>query len=116
MMIIVYILANAVAILVADRIVPGFGFHGQFIDLVIASVTIGIINSFVKPIVKLLTFPIIILTLGIFSILINVFLLELAAALLRSITISGFWAALFAAVIISLTNNFILSLSKSEEE
>ncbi|NTU66939.1 MAG: phage holin family protein [Candidatus Moranbacteria bacterium] len=116
MMIIIYILGNALAIMVADRIVPGFSFHGHFIDLVIASTVLGIVNSFIKPIVKFLTFPIIILTLGFFSIIINISLLMFAAAILPNIAIDGFWSAFWAVIVISLVNNIILSLGKPEKE
>lgn len=115
MRIAIYILGNALAILVADRIIPGFGFHGRLVDLLVASVVLGIVNSFIKPIVKLLTLPIIILTLGIFSLAINIALLLFASALLPSLSIDGFWPAFWAVVVISLVNNLILSFSKPEE-
>jgi len=116
MMIFIYILGNALAIMVADRIVPGFGFHGHFIDLLIASAVLGVINSFIRPIVKFLTFPIIILTLGIFSIIINISLLMFAAAILPNISIDRFWSAFWAVIVISLVNNLILSLGNTEED
>lgn len=99
------ILANGAAILIAARIVPGFIFDGTIIDLLIAGIILGIINALVKPVVKLLALPVIFLTLGLFSIVINVALLLLAAKFIPHLFIHGLWAAIWGVVIISLTNH-----------
>jgi putative membrane protein len=113
--IILHIAANAVAIKVADFLVPGFSFSGNWQDLLLAGAVLGIVNSFIRPIIKLLSFPIILLTLGLFAIIINVAMLFLTAQLVPSISISGFWAGLWAVLIISFTNNIILSLTHEKE-
>lgn len=112
MKIIIYILANALAILAANRLISGFSFQGDYFDLAIAAAVLGVINYFIKPVVKFLTFPFIILTLGILTILINIALLNLADYLLSSLLIQGFWASFWGVVIISLVNHIILSLFK----
>lgn len=111
-----HILANGLAIILANRLLPGFIFYGDWVDLIIASAVLGIVNSFIKPILKLLTFPVIILTLGIFSIIINIFLLYLVAGIVHTIQIDGFWAAFWAVIIISITNNIIFSIAKQENK
>jgi len=114
--IILYIIANALAILAADRLIPGFVFFGNWADLLIASAVLGLVNAFLKPILKFLTFPVIILTLGLFSVIINIALLYLVARIVSTIQIDGFWSALGAVIIISLINHIILSSGKKTEE
>jgi putative membrane protein len=106
-------LANSLAILLATNIVPGFFFRGNMLDLLIAAAVIGLINALVKPIIQLLALPAIFLTLGLFNIFINIFLLLLADKLLDNLTITTFGAAFWSIIIISLTNYFISSLNKS---
>ena len=114
--IILHIVANALAIIIANRFVPGFAFFGDSMDLLIASAVLGIVNSLIKPVLKFLAFPIIILTLGLFSVIINIALLYFVSYLLPSIQIDGFWAALWTVLIISLTNGLIFSRGISKEE
>jgi putative membrane protein len=113
MRLLIRILANSVAILIAVKLVPGFFFRGDWFDLLIAGAVIGLINGLVKPVVQLLALPAIFLTLGLFNILINIFLLLLADKFLDSLAIRTFWAAFWGVVIISITNHIISSLNKS---
>lgn len=116
MSIIIRILANSLAILIATRLVPGFIFSGDILNLLIAGAVIGLINALVKPVIQILSFPVILLTLGLFNILINIFLLFLAAKFLPHLNIQTFWAAFWGVVIISLTNHFVSHLDKSTEK
>lgn len=113
--ILIHILANSAAILAASRILDGFSFKGNGWDLLIAGAIMGIANSCVKPVLKFLTFPIIFLTLGLFTVIINIILLLLVAKLLPTLAITGFGAAFGGIIIISLVNHIILSLTKSKE-
>lgn len=110
-----HIIANVAAIKVADFLIPGFTFSGDWQDLLLAGAVLGIVNSFIRPVIKFLAFPVIILTLGLFAIIINIALLFFTAGIVPSITISGFWAAFWAVIIISLVNNIILSLTNKKE-
>lgn len=114
--VIIQILANSVAILVADRLVPGFVFRGAWQDLLFAGAVLGIINSLVRPLVKLLTFPVIILTLGLFTIIINIAMLYLAASFIPGLIISSFWAGFWAVIIISIVNGIITKIFKPKKE
>jgi putative membrane protein len=116
MSILIRILANSLAILIATRLVPGFVFSGDILNLLIAGAVIGLINALIKPIVQILSFPFILLTLGLFNILINIFLLFLAAKFLPHLNIQTLWAAFWGVVIISLTNYIISHLSKPKED
>jgi putative membrane protein len=115
MSLLIRILGNAVAILIAAKLVPGFAFLGGYPELLIAGAVIGLLNGLVKPIIQLLSFPAILLTLGLFNIIINIALLLLADRLLENLVIRGFWAAFWGVVIISLTNHFISHFAKKRD-
>ena len=105
--IIIFILANSASILVASHLIRGFVFQGSWLDLLIAGTVLGSINYLLKPVVKLFSLPKIILTLGLFTVIINIGLLLFTASILPSLTIQGFWAAFWGIIIISLTNHLI---------
>ncbi len=108
-------MANSLAILIAAKIVPGFVFSGNILSLLIAGAAIGLINALVKPVLQFFSIPFILLTLGLFNILINIFLLFLAAKLLPHLDIQTFGAAFWGVIIIGLTNYLISHLSKPKE-
>jgi putative membrane protein len=72
--------------------------------LVLAALLLGIVNAIVKPIAVILTFPITLVTLGLFLLVVNAGMLGLVAALLPGFKITGFWAALWAALIVSVVS------------
>jgi len=72
--------------------------------LIIAGLLLGLVNAVVRPIALLLTFPFLIVTLGLFLLVVNAAMLALVAALLDGFRIAGFWPALWAALIVSLTS------------
>jgi|WetSurMetagenome_2_1015567.scaffolds.fasta_scaffold176876_2 putative membrane protein len=114
--VIIQIFANSAAILAADWLVPGFVFRGDWQDLFLAGAILGIVNSLLRPIVKLLTLPVIILTLGLFTIIINIAMLFLAASFIPGLIIIGFWAGFWAVIIISIVNGIITKTFKPKEE
>jgi putative membrane protein len=72
----------------------------------VAALVIGLINAFLAPIVNFFTFPLQILTLGFFSLVVNAFLFWLAAALVKGFRINGCLSAFFGAIVLSLCNMF----------
>jgi len=112
MNIIIRILANSLAILIAARIIPGFIFEGSVFNLLIAGVIVAFFNGFVRPIVQLISLPITILTLGLFYIIINVAILLLAMSFVPAVEILGFWPAFWGVIVISIVNSLISSLFK----
>lgn len=110
------ILANSLAILAADKLVSGFVFRGDWQDLFIAGAVLGIVNSLVRPIIKFLAFPVIILTLGLFAIIINIAMLFLAASFIPGLIINSFWAGFWAVIIISIINSVVSNIFKPKEE
>ena len=115
MNIVIRILANSGAIYLASRLVPGFVFSGNILDLFIAGTILGLINALVRPVLKFISFPIIFLTLGLFSVVINIFLLYLADSILTAIHIQNFIAAIWVLIIISLVNNLFSYFINKEE-
>ena len=99
-------LVTAVAVLAATKIVPGIE-STSWPGLIITALLLGIFNAVLKPFLFLLTLPLQILTLGLFTLVINALLLMFAGALVDSFHIGGFWPAFFAALIISIISGFL---------
>lgn len=99
---IVYALAAAVGFWVASRLVHGVHVHDT-LSLVLAGVVLGILNALVRPILALLTFPLTILTLGLFLFVINGITVWLVTAFIHGVQISGLWPAILTALVISIT-------------
>lgn len=99
------------AILLASWLVPGITVESVW-TAVFAAAILGLINTFIKPVLIILTLPLNILTLGIFTFFLNAFLLQLVAYMIRGFEVKGFWAAFLGALIISivswLANQFIV--------
>ena len=87
----------------ASKIVSGIGFDSNG-TLIAAALLLGIVNAFVRPIIVILTLPITLLTLGIFLLVINALMIELVAYFLPGFIVAGFWPAIFAAIVVSLTS------------
>lgn len=103
-------LLNAAALIVISYIVPGFDVHTTYSAL-IAALILGIVNVLIRPILFLLTLPVNILTLGLFTFIINALMLELVSTIVKGFDIANFRAALLGALILTaiswLTNHFL---------
>jgi putative membrane protein len=106
------IISNALAIWAAARLVPGISFEVSFGNLVKAGALLGVVNVFVRPLAKLISFPLIILTLGLFTAIINVVMLLLVAKVFDFFVIESFWAGLWGVVVIGLVNYIISIFTK----
>ena len=112
MKIIIHLLVSTLAILIATFLVPGATV--TLLSAVILAVVLGIINIFIKPVVKLITLPLTILTLGIFSLVINALFILLAAHIVPGFSVAGFWTAFWFAIVLSLINAFFNFLQSKE--
>lgn len=92
---------TSVGVLAATRIVPGIEYDG-WPAIIITALLLGVFNALFKPVLFLLTLPLQIITLGLFTLVINALLLKLADALVSTLEIEGFWPAFFGALVISL--------------
>ena len=93
---------SAIAIVIAAYIVPGVMVTP--VGALVAAVILGAINLFIRPILLILTLPITILTLGLFSLVINALMAMLASYLVPGLIIIGFWPAFFFALVLSIVN------------
>ncbi len=91
-----------IAILIAAYLVPGV--HVTLVGAIVLAVVLGLINVFIKPVIKILTLPINILTLGISWLIINALIIMLLGVLVPGFGVTGFWAAFFFSIILSLIN------------
>jgi len=103
---------NAFALWVVSVIVPGIHADGIAATFV-AALVLGILNALVRPIVLLLTLPINLLTLGLFTFVINALMLEMTSALVRGFTVDSFGSALIGALLLSLVS-FVLNVFINE--
>ena len=92
---------TSIAVLAATQIVPGIQSDG-WPAILITALLLGIFNAFLRPILIILTLPIQIVTLGLFTLVINAILLLLAGTLVGTFHVDGFWPAFFGALIISV--------------
>lgn len=101
---IIDLLVSALAVFVSAYIVPGV--YVTIFGSVIAAIVIGVINMFIKPFVKLISLPITILSLGLFSLVINALFVILVGKLVPGFSVSGFWSALWFSILLSLITAF----------
>src|ERR1035437_7638853 len=94
---------SALCLLLVARFVPGF-FMRSFGTALIAAVVIGLVNSTIGALLKIITFPLTILTFGIFWLLINALMLKLAALFVPGFEVHGLWPAFWGGLILSLLN------------
>jgi len=104
-------LLSAIALILVSKIVPGFRVAGIWPAL-IASLVIGLLNATVGLVLKIVTFPLSILTLGIFLLVINGLMILLAAALVPGFKVSGFTPAFLGAVVLALLGMVIRAIVK----
>ncbi len=101
---IIRLFVNAVALWVAAYLVPGIQLSGEFGPVLLVAAVFGLVNALIKPIVLLLSLPVVILTLGLFTLVVNALMLMLTAYLMASLSVAGFWAALLGSLLISVVS------------
>ena len=101
--IVLRMLISMLGLYLASEIVPGVQIEGTG-SFILAALLLGIVNAIVRPIAFLMTLPLTILTLGLFLFVLNAAMFGLVAAFLDNFTVSGFWAAIFGAIVVSLTS------------
>lgn len=112
MKIFIHWFVSAAAILISAYILHGVHVSGIVTALVLA-VILGAINSFVRPVLIVLTLPITVMTLGLFLLIINTLLIMLAAVIVPGFSIDGFWWALLFGIVLALINAFLNKIAKN---
>jgi len=111
MAIIISLIVNAIAVFITGYILPGIHIE-NFLTAIVIAVVLGVLNTFVKPILTILTLPITIVTLGLFVLVINALLVMLATLIVPGFHVDGFlWALLFA-IVLSLVSSVLNSVVK----
>ena len=108
-------LLNGIAIVVAAWFIPGVQLAG-IVPALIAGVLLGFVNALIRPILLLLTLPFTLLTLGLFIFVVNAICFALTAALVPGFDISGFFAAFFGAIVVSLVSWVLNAILADETE
>jgi putative membrane protein len=110
----VRLLVNAAALWVATRVVPGVTFTGGWLPFLGAACVFGVVNAFIRPVAKILTFPLIIVTLGIFALVVNGLMLWLTSSLSEALGlgfhVDGFWPAFWGALVVSFVSTILSML------
>ena len=111
-------LVNAIGLYLAIRFVPGIAFSGGWLGLLLLALIFGLVNAFLRPLLQLLTCPLIILTLGLFTLLINMAMLKVTELLGNAVglglTISGFWPLFWGSLVITLVSIFLSMIFRDE--
>jgi putative membrane protein len=111
------LIVNAAALWVAIRFVPGISFAGDGVMLLLVALVFGVVNAVIRPLAILFTLPALVLTLGLFTLVINGLMLWLTSALSGALGlgfhVAGFWPAFLGALVVSLVSA-LLSLVVSE--
>ncbi len=104
-------LLSALALLIVSRLVPGFHVHG-LVPALIASLVIGLLNATLGLFLKIITFPLTILTLGIFLLVINGAMILIASELVPGFRVYGWGPAFWGAVVLALLGMLIRAIRK----
>lgn len=112
------LIANAAALWVASYLLAGISYEGSWPGLLGVALVFGVVNAFIAPVLKVLSLPVQVLTLGMFTFVLNAFLLMLTSWLAQSLGIAfqvhGFVAALLGALIVSIVSG-VLSVMLTDE-
>ena len=101
---VIKVLVGAAALWVAAEIVPGIELVADIWQILLIALVFGLVNAVIKPILKVLSFPILIITLGLFAIVINMILLAITAGLMEGLTVDGILAAFLGSLVISIVS------------
>jgi putative membrane protein len=107
---IIKILVTAILVLVIDYFMSGINVS-SFVTSIFVAVVLGLLNTFIKPILVFFTFPVTIVTLGLFLFVINALIIILCSKIVGGFAVDSFWTALFFSIVLSIsqsiTNRFI---------
>ena len=108
------LVVNAVALIAVAYVVPGIHVSG-FGGALLAALVLGIVNAVLRPILLLVSLPLTLITLGLFTLVINALLFWLVGALNVGLSVGGFWPAFWGALVMSVVS-WVLSLLTGDAE
>ena len=118
--IILRLIINAIALFVATQVgIPGLSFKGDWTTIAIVAFIFGLVNALIRPLLTVLTCPLIVLTFGLFTFIINAILLALTGWIAGQaglgFTVDGFWAAFLGALVVSIVSWALTLLIREDE-
>src|SRR4030042_5012654 len=113
---IIRILANSLGVYLSVYLINNVNFGGSWRSLLICGLVLALLNAIVRPILKLISLPLIFITFGAFTILINIFVIWLLTKFITPLSITGLWAFLATSLIISFTNFIVNFLTKNNKK
>ena len=99
---VIRLLVNAVALWAAAEVVSGIRLSDDFADILIVALVFGIVNALLKPVLVVLSIPFLLVSLGLFALVLNGALLMITAALTARLDVSGLGAAILGSIVISI--------------
>jgi len=111
----VRLIISTLAVLVTGLVLPGVHADDIVTGLLVA-VVLGLLNTFLRPLLILLTLPVSVLTLGLFLLVINAGMVLLAARIVPGFVVEGFWWALLFSIILSVVQGFLQGLDRPRNE
>lgn len=114
MNLLIKILITAVLVMLIANFMPGIHVAG-FTTALIVAVVLGLLNVFIKPILILLTFPITIITLGLFLLVINAIIILLCTKIVGGFSVDTFWTALFFSIVLSILQSIMYKLTGDDK-
>lgn len=111
MNLILYLIINGLAVFITGYLLPGVVLK-SFFDAVIVAVVLGIINTLIKPVLIILTLPLNILTLGLFTFIINGLVILLTSSLVPGFSVKDLWTAIIFSLVLSIVGWFLNLITK----
>lgn len=110
------VVINAFALWVAARFVDGITLSDEVLSILLVAVIFGLVNALIRPLAMLFSLPFLIVTLGLFTLIVNTGMLGLTAWLTDRLSVDGFWSAFWGALIITIISWILSSIVISEKE
>lgn len=111
MWLLISLLLNTLALIITAYIVPGINVS-TFTSALLAAIVLGVINTFIKPVLVLLTLPLTILTLGLFIFVVNAIMLRITTLFVPGFTVDGWIPAILGAIVLSIASTILSTLAK----
>lgn len=111
MQILIALVLNTVALLITAYIVPGFQVQ-NFTTALLAAIVLGVVNTFIKPILHFITAPLSLITLGLFAFVVNAVVLFIVASIVKGLTIDGWLPAILGGIVLSVVSTLLNAVLK----
>ena len=115
MRLLISLLLNTLALIITAYIVPGFQV-ANFQSALLAAIVLGVINTFIKPVLLFLTLPLTVVTLGLFVFVVNAIVLFLTSYFVTGLTINGWLPAILGAIVLSVISTILSMLANGSKK